>query len=180
MNDPSYIRDLNVFIEELNNIKMKNSRTDGIYQNIVKDFNNTMKDIQLSRSLDDVDELLGLSELSAKEKRELKRRNEINRYYQKRYERQIVILQKIVVFFCLAILGTLLSDTIKPIYMGILFAGGFVVLFYDLWDVYLRDSRDFEQYNFNLFYAKPPDTDVSYLNLDDLDLTDTKYCSDVL
>jgi hypothetical protein len=175
MGDTSYIRDLNVFIEELNNIKMNNSRTDGIYQNIVKDFNNTMKDIQLSRSLDDVDELLGLSELSAKEKRELKRRNEINRYYQKRYERQIVILQKIVVFFCLAILGTLLPDGIRPVYMGVLFAGGFVVLFYDLWDVFLRDSRNFDQYNFNFFYVKPPETETSDTYVD-FNLEGTKYC----
>jgi hypothetical protein len=178
MGDSSYIRDLNVFIEELNSIKVNNSRTKEIYQNIVKDFNNTMKDIKVSRSLDDVDELLGLSELSEKEKRELKRRNEINRYYQKRYERQIVILQKIVVFFCLAILGTLFSDTIRPIYLGVLFAAGFILLFYDLWDVYLRDSRDFEQYNFNIFYTKPPVSDTNHLDLDmgNMDLTDTKFC----
>ena len=177
MGDTSYIRDLNVFIEDLNKLKMNNTRTDGIYENIVKDFNNTMKDLYISRSLDDMDELLGLSELSAKEKRELKRRNEINQYYQKRYERQIIILQKMVVFFCLAILGTLISDTVRPVYTGLLFAFGFVIFFYDLWDVYLRDSRDFDQYNFNLFYAKPPDTDKSYLDLDlDMNMDITKYC----
>lgn len=175
MSDPSYIRDLNVFIEELNKVKVNNPHTNEIYGNIVKDFNNTMKDIYVSRGLDDIDELLNLSDLSAKEKRELKRHNEIVRYYQKRYERQIIILQKIVVFFCLAIIGTLFSDRIRPIYLGVLFAFGFIILFYDLWDVYLRDSRDFDEYNFNLFYVKPPDVDMSYLDLDVV-LNDTKYC----
>jgi hypothetical protein len=74
MGDTSYIRDLNVFIEDLNKLKVNNTRTDGIYENILKDYNNTMKDLYISRSLDDMDDLLGLSELSAKEKRELKRR----------------------------------------------------------------------------------------------------------
>lgn len=175
MSDPSYIHELNAFIQDLNRIKVNNLRTDGIYENIVKDFNNTMKDIYISRSLDDFDELIGLTEYAEKEKREVKRRNEINQYYKKRYERQIVILQKMVVFFCLAILGTLLSDGIRPVYLGVLFAIGFVVFFYDLWDVFLRDSRDFDQYNFNFFYVKPPETENSYMDVD-FDLEGTKYC----
>jgi hypothetical protein len=175
MGDPSYITDLNALIGDLNNLKLNNPHTDEIYSNIVKDFNNTMKDIRLSRSLDDMDELLRLSDTSDKERRERKRQNEINRYYQKRYERQIIVLQKIVVFFCIAILGTLLPDSIRPLFLGLLFAGGFILLFYDLWDIFLRDSRDFDQYNFNMFYNKPPSQDNSYLNLD-LDLKDTKYC----
>ena len=84
MSDPSYIHELNAFIEDLNRIKVNNLRTDGIYENIVKDFNNTMKDIYISRSLDDMDELIGLTEYAEKEKREVKRRNEINQYYQKK------------------------------------------------------------------------------------------------
>jgi len=175
MGDPAYITELNKLIGQLNEFKIGNQHTDEIYLNIMKDFNNTTKDIRLSRALDDVDELLNLSELSDKEKRERKRQNEINQYYQKRYERQIVVLQKIVVFFCLAILGTLLPNGIRPLYLGVLFAGGFIVLFYDLWDIFLRDSRDFDQYNFNLFYNKPPSQENSYLNID-LDLKDTKYC----
>jgi hypothetical protein len=175
MGDPSYIRDLNAFIEDLNRVRVNNLRTDGIYQNITKDFNNTMKDIFISRSLDDLDELIGLSEKSAKERRELKRHNEINQYYQKRYKKQIMILQKLVVLFCLAILGTLFSDTIRPFYLGVLYAIGFVVLFYDLWDVYLRDSRDFDQYNFNMFYIKPPETEPSYINMD-IKLDGINYC----
>jgi|LauGreDrversion2_2_1035103.scaffolds.fasta_scaffold30773_2 lipopolysaccharide export LptBFGC system permease protein LptF len=175
MGDPSYIRDLNVFIEELNKVKVNNPHTNDIYQNIVKDFNNTMKDVRISRGLDDLGELLNLPELSSKERREHRRQNEINRYYQKKYERQIVILQKIVIFFCLAILGTLFPDNIKPLYLGLLFAIGFVVIFYDMWDVFLRDSRDFDQYNFNYFYMKPFDDDKSYLNIDLTD-DDTKYC----
>lgn len=175
MGDPYYIRDLNVFIEELNQVKVNNSHTDQIYENIVKDFNNTMKDIHVSRGLDDVDELFNLSEFAAKEKREYKRQNEINRYYQKRYEKQITILQKIVVLFCLAILGTLFPERIRAVYLGVLFALGFIVIFYDLWDVYLRDTRDFDEYNFNFFYVKPPDVDMSYLDLD-IKVKDTKYC----
>ena len=175
MGDPSYITEMNKLIEQLNEFKMYNPHTDEIYSNIMKDFRNTTKDLRLSRGLDDVDALLTLSELSDKEKRERKRQNEINQYYQKRYQRQIVVLQKIVVFFCLAILGTLLPDGIRPLYLGVLFAGGFIMLFYDLWDIFLRDSRDFDQYNFNLFYNKPPSQENSYLNID-VDLKDTKYC----
>ncbi len=175
MSDPSYIHELNAFIGQLNRIKVNNLRTDGIYENILKDFNNTMKDIYVSDKLDDFDELFGLTEYAEKEKREVKRRNEINQYYQKRYERQIVILQKMVVFFCLAILGTLLPDGIRPVYLGVLFAIGFVVFFYDLWDVFLRDSRNFDQYNFNFFYVKPPETETSDTYVD-FNLEGTKYC----
>jgi len=174
MGDPSYIRDLNVFIEELNRVKVNNPRTDDIYGNIVKDFNNTMKDIRVSRKLDDIDELLNLSQLSAKERREHRRHNEINRYYQKRYERQIVLLQKVVVFFCIAILGTLLPDSLRTLFIGTLFAVGFVVFFYDLWDIYLRDSRDFDQYDFNFFYNKPLSSEAGYLDVE-LD-ENTRYC----
>lgn len=67
MGDPSYITDLNALIGDLNNLKLNNPHTDEIYSNIVKDFNNTMKDIRLSRSLDDIDELLRLSDASDKE-----------------------------------------------------------------------------------------------------------------
>ena len=59
MSDPSYIHELNAFIGQLNRIKVNNLRTDGIYENILKDFNNTMKDIYVSRKLDDFDELFG-------------------------------------------------------------------------------------------------------------------------
>jgi hypothetical protein len=174
MGDPSYIQDMNRFIEELNKVKVNNPNTDDIYGNIVKDFKNTMQDIKVSQRLNDLDDVLNLSKLSEKEKREYRRHNQINRYYQKRYERQIVILQKIVAFFCIAILGTLLPDSVRPVFMGVLFAIGFVALFYDLWDVYLRDSRDFEQYDFNFFYTKPRDADPNHLVLGDL--KDVKYC----
>jgi uncharacterized membrane protein len=176
MGDMSYIRDLNVFIEELNKIKENNPRTDEIYENIVKDFNNTIKDNYISRGLDDLNELLDLSELSEKERRQHTRQNEINIYYQKRYERQIVILQKVILLFCLGILGTLLPDSLRPLGIGSLFAIGFIVVFYDLWDVYIRDSRDFDQYNYNIFYSNPPDTDTSYFDLDINRDKDTKYC----
>lgn len=175
MGDPSYITEMNKLIGQLNEFKIYNPHTNEIYSNIMKDFRNTTKDIRLSRGLDDVDALLTLSELSDKEKRERKRQNEINQYYQKRYQRQIVVLQKIVLFFCLAILGTLFPDGIRPLYLGLLFAGGFIMIFYDLWDIFLRDSRDFDQYNFNLFYNKPPSQEKSYLNID-FELKDTKYC----
>ena len=73
MGDPSYIQDMNRFIEELNKVKVNNPNTDDIYGNIVKDFKNTMQDIKVSQRLNDLDDLLNLSELSEKEKREYRR-----------------------------------------------------------------------------------------------------------
>ena len=34
------------------------------------------------------------------------------------------------------------------------FSIGFILVFYDLWDLYIRDNKNFDEYDYNVYYNK--------------------------
>jgi hypothetical protein len=100
---------------------------------------------------------------------------EIQDYYTKSYDKQIQIFKIIVFFTLFALVGgiclhyRLISSSIFALYLGLVLSIGFIVLFYALWDFFLRDSTEFDEYNF-LVYQSPasvPDLSLSSnLNFD--------------
>lgn len=89
-----------------------------------------------------------------------KKQMDIQEYYSKNYQQQILILKILVLFSLLALLGGLLLNyhiitvTLFALYLGTVLSIGFIVLFYYLWDFYLRDNSVFDEYNF-LIYTPP-------------------------
>jgi len=85
---------------------------------------------------------------------------EIQDYYTKSYQKQIQIFKIIVLFTLFALVGgiflhyRLISTSLFALYLGFVLSIGFIVLFYALWDFFLRDTTDFDEYNF-LVYQSP-------------------------
>jgi len=89
-----------------------------------------------------------------------KKQIEIQEYYAKNYQQQIFIFKILLIISLAALFGGLLlnyqfiSISLFTVYLGTVFALGFIVLFYFLWDFYLRDNTQFDEYNF-LIYQPP-------------------------
>jgi hypothetical protein len=86
-----------------------------------------------------------------------KRQVQMNVYYIKRYYKQIGILKQIIFFCCLGLIGFILynygilSEKILVLYIGSLLAILFVKVLYDLWDLYIRDDKNFDEYDFSIY-----------------------------
>jgi len=90
-----------------------------------------------------------------------KRYIEVNEYAIYKYKAQTLVLQKIIIICCIALIGSLLfylnilPDMTYNIYLGIVFGIGTIVVMYDLYDIFKRTSYDFNQYDYNFFYTPP-------------------------
>ena len=78
----------------------------------------------------------------------------IDRFYISKYIAQTNILKQIIFFCCLALLGAifykrqLISKTVFHFYLVVIFS---IMLFYtgtSLYDIYSRDSQNFDEYDF--------------------------------
>ncbi len=95
---------------------------------------------------------------------DLKRREqEIQEYYNKKYTQQIFLLKLVIVISLVALIGclvyhySLISKTLLMVYLGSVSGIGFIVLFYYLWDFYIRDTKVFDEYDFSPYL--PPSTE---------------------
>jgi len=90
-----------------------------------------------------------------------KKQIEIQEYYAKNYQQQIIIFKILLIISLVALFGGLLlnyqliSVSLFTVYLGTVLALGFIVLFYFLWDFYLRDNTDFDEYNFMVYHPPP-------------------------
>ncbi len=86
---------------------------------------------------------------------------EINEYSILKYKKQTILLKKIIVICVIALIGSLffysniISNTVYNIYLGIIFGVGFIIVMYDLFDIFIRTSYDFNQYDYNFIYTPP-------------------------
>jgi hypothetical protein len=92
----------------------------------------------------------------------LERNAEVNMYYLLKYNKQIYLLKIIVVTCCIALFGSILysksilSSNMYTYYLGVVFGVGFIIAAYSLYDIYIRDSITFDEYDFQY---KPPAPD---------------------
>jgi hypothetical protein len=118
-------------------------------------------DVAYSTTISDIITKLR-EDLSPKMKKErmLKmRKNEIQEYYHSEYQRQIFILKLFIFFTVISLLGAILYRTglVPPFllmaYLGAVGSIAFVVIFYYLWDFYLRDNTIFDEYDFSTYVS---------------------------
>lgn len=87
-----------------------------------------------------------------------KRHIEINEYAIAKYQAQTLVLKKIIIICCIALIGSFLfyldyfSNTIYNTYLGTVFGIGFIIVMYDLYDIFMRSSYDFNEYDYNFLY----------------------------
>lgn len=93
-----------------------------------------------------------------------KRKLEIEQFYILKWKRQKEVFQKIV-FYCAILMFitvvykiNLMSDKVYSIMLGIVLAVAFITIFYDLWDIFLRNNNVFNEYDF-AYYSKGIQTD---------------------
>ncbi len=100
------------------------------------------------------------------------RKIEISRFYTLKYKKEISLLQKIVLMCGIGLVGCLLynigmiSNNMLSFYLGIVLSVGFVVVFYSLWDIYIRDNLVFDEYDYGAYSTKAPNS-VTPSNDDD-------------
>lgn len=120
-----------------------NYKTDSI---IIKNMQNVVSEMDMS-----------FSNLAYQQVNNKKRQVEIDRYYASLYDRQLWVVKKAVFICCLGLIGCILfqnglmSDTTFILYQSLLLSAGFIVILYDLWDIYLRDNTIFDEYDFSVF-----------------------------
>lgn len=81
------------------------------------------------------------------------RQLEINNYYIMKYKSESYILQ-LIIFFCgLALIGCLfffkgfIGETLYLIYLGIIISAGIITILYNIFDLLYRDKRRFDEYD---------------------------------
>jgi hypothetical protein len=90
-----------------------------------------------------------------------KRHIELNEYAISKYKAQTLLLKKIIIICCIALIGSyvfylnFISKTFYTIYLGIVFGIGLIIVMYDLFDIFMRSSYNFNEYDFEFIY-KPP------------------------
>lgn len=89
------------------------------------------------------------------------RKQAIQEYYKTEYDQQIFIVKYLIFFTLIALVGCflfqyqLISSSLLMIYLGMVGSVAFVVIFYYLWDFYLRDNTLFDEYNFSTYVPTP-------------------------
>ena len=141
----------------------QNANANRMNQQVQRIYANYQVDISYATLLDEL--IVDLSDNGLpKIEREIqykKRTNDIQEYYNKNYTQQIVLLKIILVFALLALFGGLLmnyqlvSSSFFAVYLGVVLSIGFIMLFYYLWDFYLRDTTNFDEYQFVTYHPPP-------------------------
>lgn len=98
------------------------------------------------------------------------RQLEINNYYIMKYKSESYILQ-LIIFFCgLALIGCLfffkgfISETLYLIYLGIIISAGIITILYNISDLLYRDKRRFDEYDHGYMSLIGEDMSVSTTN----------------
>jgi hypothetical protein len=93
------------------------------------------------------------------------RQLEINNYYIMKYKSESYIL-RLIIFFCgLSLVGCLfffkgfIGETLYITYLGIIISVGIITIIYNVYDLFYRDKRRFEEYDYG--YMNLIDSDVS-------------------
>ena len=152
------VDDLNSLITDLNNNKQSRD-TDLIYYNIIMEYDNFLTDIAFSDKVDDLADPLtsGYNSINGKKNMIQDKKININTYYRKLYDKKIKIMKEIIIICCLGLIGCfllnkqLIGDKIFSMYLGLVLSIGFIVVFYDLWDLYIRDNKNFDEYDYSVY-----------------------------
>jgi hypothetical protein len=80
-----------------------------------------------------------------------------NHYFYKKYNYQTHILFMIMgLCLCLVLLHRLVSPTIFPAISGAVTAIAFIYIMFRLWDLFIRDEQNFDEYKFGVYTSAHP------------------------
>ena len=130
-----------------------------LYQEVKKLHSNYTKDMEYMDIIHNLIETLKGTSVSTIEKtvNHNKKQQDIQEYYHQRYEQQIFIVKLVILFSFIAMVGCLLfnygiiSVYLLTFYLGFVFSIGFVVIFYYLWDLSVRNKTVFDEYDFETY-----------------------------
>jgi hypothetical protein len=158
-----------------------------LYNLVKKGFTNYQEDIKyiydVNQKIQQMNSNNKITNELTKEESKKKRHIESNTYYIKKYHKEIGLIKTIIFFSCLGLLGFMLShygifsENFLVIYMGILLSFLFVKVFYDLWDIYIRDERNFDEYDFSV-YSKGVEDATKESDLPQATIIKTNKCKD--
>jgi len=133
-------------------------------------YNNTM-DIEISNYYTNLlYDVHGLKDIS-QNNINLERNAEVSLYYYLKYNKQIYLLKLIIFTCCLALFGavlysnSILSSNNFTYYLGVVFGIGAIFIVYNIYDIYIRDTINFNEYDYQY---KPPMPDELNSNLSNL------------
>lgn len=145
-------------------------------EQLINDIKNGEKNNSVAYELlanEDFGEIKMIEDETKKQEQELqnnKRILEINKYYEKKYEKQNDIVKNLVFLICsIVVVGVffknyLINETTFIILVGLLM--GFTVIYfgYEVVDIMLRDPINFDEYN----YGHPKNSDMTIMEKDEI------------
>ena len=80
-----------------------------------------------------------------------------NHYYYKKYRYQTHIML-VIIALCIVInvMASFVDPTVFPALAGVFLSVAFLYIFYILWDLYVRDDQNFDEYNFSEYSKAHP------------------------
>ena len=91
----------------------------------------------------------------------LQRHAQVDIFYILKYKKQIQTLQHIIIICCVALVGSLLfhngfiPSELYTMYLGVVFAIGILIVLYDLFDIFIRNNNNFNEYDYEFIYSPP-------------------------
>ncbi len=158
------ISSINLYDNDTNNKTLYNLVSNG-FTNYKEDINYIYK---VNQKIAQLNSDKNISSKLIGEENKKKRQIESNSFYIKKYNKEIGILKEIVFFSCLGLLGFILnnkgifSENFLVMYIGVLLSILFIKVLYDLWDIYIRDERNFDEYDFSVYGKGVNDPSKSY------------------
>ena len=107
----------------------------------------------------------------------LQRHAEVDIFYILKYKKQILMLQHIIIACCVGLIGSvlyhngLIPSELYTTYLSIVFAIGILVVLYDLFDIFIRNNNNFNEYDFEFIYSPPTIPLVKPKNKNSLELS---------
>lgn len=107
----------------------------------------------------------------------LQRHAEVDMFFILKYKKQILTLQHIIIICCVGLIGSvlyhngLITSDIYTLYLGVVFAIGIIIVLYDLFDIFIRNNNDFNQYDYEFIYSPPTIPKSTPINYNALELS---------
>jgi hypothetical protein len=91
----------------------------------------------------------------------LQRHAQVDMFFILKYKKQIQTLKHIIIICCIGLVGSLLyhngfiTSNVYTLYLGAVFGIGSVVVIYDLFNIFIRNNNNFNEYDYEFIYSPP-------------------------
>ena len=124
--------------------------------NIIKKFNNILEKNNVNNGLKEKLKVINEKNFNKDDLDTVISNIKWNTYYYKKYRQQTKLLVFIIFISILMICLTKMrssyfDDKSYSFIMGILLACAFIYIFYSLWDILIKDTKNFDEYDFSIY-----------------------------